>query len=117
MDESDPEGPPIYKPAVSYDLKIWRAESNDLPGDLVYLRRGLLTTHHMLEAPLEPATRYFWTVRARYEVEGVSRVTPWAVREERRGYSPDRLDRVTNSFYFRLKTPAEESLTPQAGLG
>ena len=108
-EEPDQHGPPIYTPTVSYDLKMWRAESNDLPGDLVYQRRGLLTTQHMLEAPLKPATRYFWTVRARYEVDGVSRVTPWAVREARRGYSPDRLDRVTNSFYYRLNTPAEES--------
>ena len=33
---------------------------------------------HKLETPLSPAARYFWTVRARFKLDGVTRVTPWA---------------------------------------
>lgn len=89
---------------VTYDLRIWRAEDG-FPGDLVYERNGLSEPSHTLEHPLEPSTPYFWTVRGRFELDGRVRVTPWAVTQERHGYSPERLDRVTNDFYYRFTTP------------
>ncbi len=92
---------------VVYDFKIWRADNNDLPADLVYMRQGLLGTSHRVEEPLEPSTKYFWTVRARFNMNDSSRATPWAVAQEREGYSPGRLDRVTNSFYYRFQTPQQ----------
>ena len=103
--EVDTEGVLSRIRRVSYDLRVWRADNNDLPDDLVYLRHALPTPQHKLEEPLEPSTKYFWTVRARFELDGQTRVTPWAVNRRRKGYSPDHLDRVTNPFYYRFETP------------
>lgn len=74
--------------AVGYDLKIWKAmegypirriqrEKSADPGELVYSRTGLRDPSHRVETPLEPSTRYFWTVRARFKINGHSRVTEW----------------------------------------
>lgn len=90
---------------ITYDLRIWRAEDG-FPGDLVYARTALREPVHTLEEPLDPSTLHFWTVRARFRLNGRTRVTPWAVVADRRGYSPARLDRVTNDFYYRFISPA-----------
>jgi hypothetical protein len=61
---------------IRYDLVIAR-ESNLAPEHVVYLREGLPEPQHTLEQPLEPGARYFWTVRARFELDGRERVTDW----------------------------------------
>jgi hypothetical protein len=43
----------------------------------VYRRDGLLRPEHVLEEALAPNARYFWTVRARFELDGATRVTGW----------------------------------------
>ena len=87
---------------VSYDLKIYRAE-HDYPAKVIYARSGLPWPSHRVETPLEPSAEYFWTVRARFELGGVTRVTPWG-----RIRGPDSTDLVVPSpFYYGLKTPAE----------
>ncbi len=91
---------------IRYDVKVWRADSNDLPLDLVYERQGLRTPHHHIETPLQASTTYFWTVRARFDLNGHRRVTPWAVTQNRNAYAPTTLDRVTNPFYFKFTTPS-----------
>jgi len=63
---------------VSYDLKIWIV-SNGLPGDVAYERGGLRETSHRLESPLKPKTEYYWSVRARFSVDGKPRVTEWSL--------------------------------------
>ena len=62
---------------VRYDLRILGAE-NDHPTEVVYARSELPEPSHKLETPLLPAAKYFWTVRARFTLDGVTRVTPWA---------------------------------------
>ena len=57
---------------VTYDIKIWRP-----PAELVYAREGLPEPSHTLEEPLAPRTFYYWTVRARFELDGHPRVTDW----------------------------------------
>jgi hypothetical protein len=71
---------------VTYDLKIWRVD-DDWPirrvapnGDLLapapeYTRTGLQEPHHMIETPLQANSQYFWTVRARFLLQGSPRVT------------------------------------------
>lgn len=87
---------------VTYDVKIFRAE-NDHPAQVIYARRGLPAPTHTLETSLEVSTRYFWTVRARFELDGATRVTPWG-----RIRGPGSTDLVVPSpFYFGLKTPSE----------
>jgi hypothetical protein len=61
---------------VRYDLVIAR-EHNLAPVEVVYWREGLRDTRHTLDTSLKPNTRYFWTVRARFEFDGRERVTEW----------------------------------------
>jgi len=83
---------------VTYDLVIAR-EENMVPADVVYERRGLPTAEHALETSLQPGSRYFWTIRAHFDLDGRPRVTEWGstsfiVKES--GPAPSR-----NSYRFR----------------
>jgi hypothetical protein len=86
---------------VIYDLKIWR-EEDYYSGKIAYRREGLPAPLHEIEEPLEPSTKYFWTIRARFEVGGRIRVTEWGVI--RLG---SRSPILPNPFYYRFKTPSE----------
>jgi hypothetical protein len=59
---------------VRYDLVIAR-EQNMAPDQIVYRRDGLTGTVHRIETTLKSDTRYFWTVRARFNLDGRERVT------------------------------------------
>jgi hypothetical protein len=100
--------------AVSYDLKIWKAIEGYLirrihrdrstdPGELVYSRTGLPEPSHTLETPLEPSTRYFWTVRARFKINGHSRVTEWGEQI----HVMETLFKPRIVSYYRFETPSE----------
>jgi hypothetical protein len=65
---------------VRYDLIVAR-ERDSAPGDVVYRRTGLPRTEHRLEEPLERMTRYFWTVRARFELDGRMQLTEWSAAD------------------------------------
>ena len=94
---------------VTYDLQIWRAGyTYQYPAERVYAKRGLTETSHRVEEPLAPATRYSWTVRARFLVNGEPRVTEWAMYE----WEDARLRRPYDEIYpspryFRFATPAQ----------
>ncbi|HEX4899335.1 MAG TPA: hypothetical protein VFV61_02325, partial [Pyrinomonadaceae bacterium] len=71
---------------VTYDLRIWDEDADqrlDRPWNLqwrnrlVYERTGLAAPHHTLEVPLAPASRYYWSARARFVVDGRTMVTRW----------------------------------------
>jgi hypothetical protein len=62
---------------VRYDLRVWEAV-DDMRGPLVYERDGLHETTHRVEARLPPGTRYLWTVRARFLLDGKVRTTQWS---------------------------------------
>ena len=86
---------------VSYDLRIFGAE-HDHPTEVLYARSELSEPSHKVETALMPAAKYFWTVRARFMLDGVTRVTPWA-----RILGSGSSDFVAPSrYYFGLKTPA-----------
>jgi hypothetical protein len=63
---------------ITYDLNIWISE-NDYPSSLIYSRRGLPEPRHEIEEPLLPCTEYFWTVRARFLIDGKERVSEWGI--------------------------------------
>jgi hypothetical protein len=86
---------------VTYDLKIWRAEDYYL-GKIAYRREGLPAPLHKIEEPLEPSTKYLWTIRARFEVDDRTRVTQWGVR-----HLGERSPVVPNPFYYLFRTPPE----------
>jgi hypothetical protein len=87
---------------VTYDLQIRRAEG-DYPAQVIYARSGLPEPSHRPETVLEPSAKYFWTTRARFELDGLTRVTPGG-----RIRGPGSTDLVVPSpFYFGLATPSE----------
>lgn len=85
---------------VSYELKIWRAEDCER-GHPVYERSGLALPAHTLEQPLEPGSRYFWSVRARFLMDGKPNTTPWSFFDATSCFAND----VTDWQYWRFVTP------------
>ena len=69
---------------VTYDFIIAR-EENSAPVAVVYRREGLVSPRLALETPLAPATRFWWTVRARFMLDGRERVTEWSTTSCCRG--------------------------------
>ncbi len=61
---------------VSYDLVIVREHDSAAAG-VVYRRERIASNAHVLQAALEPDSRYFWSVRARFELDGREHVTEW----------------------------------------
>lgn len=57
---------------IVYDLKIYEYE-----GPLIYTRNGLKKSEHKIEKLLKINTRYLWTVRARFKLDGKPRFTEW----------------------------------------
>jgi hypothetical protein len=96
---------------VSYDVRIWQVVKDEF-GPLVYERQSLAATAHQVEQPLCPSTRYFWSVRARFDYEGNSRVTEWSLSmiPWLPGPSPRavarRFGRIPPANAFRFATPA-----------
>ncbi len=74
-----------------------------VPPASVYARAGIPAPSHTLEEAVQPSTKYFWTVRARFELDGQPRVTEWGVTDS----FVRRLVPVPNPFSFRFKTPPE----------
>jgi hypothetical protein len=62
---------------VTYDFKVLKA-TGDYPLQLAYERRELTDSHHKIEQPLEPSTKYFWSIRARFKLDGKARTTKWS---------------------------------------
>lgn len=103
---------------VRYDLRVWQVLPGAVPL-LVYERQGLTTTKHTVEMPLRAATRYYWSVRARFIApDGSTRVTTWArfrlpyaavsAGEDVEGAvrDPCLLDFIAEPNYYRFATPA-----------
>lgn len=67
---------------VSYDFKIYDGViglGNAIrPSDVVYERTGLTNPEHRPDQPLDHCGWYFWTVRARFKLNGSPRVTEWS---------------------------------------
>ncbi len=112
---------------ISYDLKIWEAEDdypgvfissgrgiatwiagNTSPGKPIYARVALPLPSHGVEIPLKPSTKYFWTVRARFLVDGHPRVTEWSRQliETGPGFGP--------LVFYRFETPGSSEKNKSA---
>ncbi|MDX1432949.1 MAG: hypothetical protein R3286_10920 [Gammaproteobacteria bacterium] len=77
---------------LRYDLRLYRVDYAGGRVRLVLERNGIAGEEYALEQPLAPDTRYVWTIRARFRIEGGERVTRW---------SGDWLTREVKGFYFR----------------
>jgi len=62
---------------VRYDLRVWQV-SDDLPPGLVYEKRDLIETSHTIQQALQAKSRYFWSVRARFELHGRVHSIRWS---------------------------------------
>lgn len=62
---------------ITYELKILRAQDSS-QGEVVYTRTGLREPSHKVERSLEPLTRYFWSVRVRFQLDGHDIETEWS---------------------------------------
>jgi len=85
--------------AITYELRVWKTIAG-MSGDEVYARAGVKLPYHKLEEPLEASTRYLWSVRAHFLLDGHPRTIEWGlagklVREET----------VPNPSCFRFVTP------------
>lgn len=95
---------------VTYDLRIWRADEEsprEYPAEIVYERRGLREPWHTIEQPLKPSFMYFWSIRARFELDGQPRVTQWGVTEHPQCSQLGRLPIVPNPLHYRFRTPSK----------
>jgi hypothetical protein len=66
---------------VVYDLRIYDGALSGLgtisPLHMVNETSGITENHYQLTEPLKPCGWYFWTIRARYRLNGVMRATEW----------------------------------------
>lgn len=95
-----------YKKDIFYDIKVYRIE-DDFPVELVYERDNLTDCFHKIECSLSPSTIYFWTVRARFKVDGNDQATKWYLKFRK---SPTELSGIssnciTTTFDSRFITP------------
>jgi len=85
---------------VRYDLVI-AEEQGFSAGEIVYRRDELALAEHPLEHSLAPDRRYFWSVRARFDLDGQTRFTEWG------NMSFPMRERVTapSDDSYRFRTP------------
>ena len=62
---------------VAYDLRVWE-EEDCARRMLVYERTRLPAPEHRLQQALAADKRYFWSVRARFRIDGQPAATPWS---------------------------------------
>ena len=84
----DAAGPPEQSHEISdvtYELKVFKSlvashmgASLLIPGEQVYEARGMPEPSHKLLRPLDPCGEYFWTIRAKFRLNGKLRVTEWS---------------------------------------
>ena len=85
---------------VTYELKLWEVENCER-GRLVYARTALAAPEHRLETLLLPASRYFWSVRARFTQGGQPSATRWAHFDPTTCFPND----IADWQYHRFVTP------------
>lgn len=87
---------------VVYDLRLARAAGTRRhlrePSGEVYARDNLPEPHHALEMPLEEKQAYFWTVRARFTLDGERRATEWASPGEAGRWTAPPLNARSHTF-------------------
>jgi hypothetical protein len=102
---------------ILYDFRIYDDHG------IVYERNGLEVPRHHLETQLKACTRYRWTVRSRFLLNGVPRATEWTGAFNtlggeaapwwwRRGSKPALAVSPPNIFYYPIiETPGERGQT------
>jgi len=96
---------------VRYELRIWTV-IDESAGQIAYEIEGLTEPFHKIERPLKPDTKYYWSVRARFSVNGQPRYSEWSLSQAPCLSNPDcarNIARLTGRIptlnYYRFKTP------------
>jgi hypothetical protein len=89
---------------ITYEIRIWKTAAGAVD-KLIYERRDLLEAYHRIEKPLEPGTRYFWSVRPHFRLNGYPRTIEWSLA----GYTL-RNEAVPNESCLRFQTPPTDAL-------
>ena len=69
---------------VNYEIQLFTAQHTnrgivpELLGGPIYNRNGLVEPRHRIEQSLNSCTKYFWTVRAHFRIDGQPKLTEWA---------------------------------------
>lgn len=96
---------------VRYDLKIWTVLERS-PEELAYDIEGLTEPIYKLERPLKSNTKYYWSVRARFNLDGQPRVSEWSLSQTPCmgpgcAQNAARIaGRIPQLNYYRFKTPS-----------
>jgi hypothetical protein len=85
---------------VRYEVRIWKTITAS-SGNLAYARGRLALPYHKLEEPLEPSTKYLWSVRSHFMLDGHPRTIEWGLA----GFLL-RDEVVPNPSCFRFATPS-----------
>lgn len=101
--DADKEGTLNRIEDLTYEVRLWKTMTSS-SGELVYARDGLKLPYHRLEEPLEPSTKYLWSARALFILDGHPRTIEWGLA----GYLL-RDETVPNPSCFRFATPAVSS--------
>lgn len=92
---------------VTYEVKIWRTDEDHYPLNLVYQREGVVETSHRIGMPLEPNTKYVWSVRVHFTVDGKNRINRWGEISGSDCIFYGRYSsRIPSFCYYRFKTPS-----------
>lgn len=89
---------PIPEAVLRYDVRIFDDGLRE-----VHRANDLDSPDYILRNPLEAKAVYYWTVRARFELDGQTRVTDWAMCGQHSDY-PHVLDEAVN-LYFPIQIP------------
>jgi hypothetical protein len=96
---------------VRYDLRVFEAVGR-IPGQLVYEVRDLPEPYVKIQSGLKACSDYYWTVRARFKLDGRIRATEWAGAFSADGWNeqPWRLRRFggrPQMFYYPFSSPCD----------
>lgn len=96
---------------VQYDLRVYNAAPVSryslAPDQLIYDARDINEPYHQVQIDLNRCTDYFWTVRARFRIDGKTRVTEWAGAFDSPGpyYTPWKLRSGDNQYFWDVSGP------------
>ena len=97
--DADEDGPLNRIEDITYEIRIWKTITAS-SGELVYARSRLTLPYHKLEKALEPSTKYLWSVRSHFMLDGHPRTIEWGLA----GFLL-RFEVVPNLSCFRFETP------------
>jgi hypothetical protein len=63
---------------VRYDFRVFEGIAGSYSGPQVYEVRDIPESYHRIQSGLKACSDYYWTVRARFKLDGRIRATEWA---------------------------------------